>query len=296
MINILLSSIFIISFFNEPNANHLNNSFLKWNQPFSKEKCLDENGYMLVNYENENQCLRYYPSSSLNGEKIVVIQLYGDRDVSSRSPIDEIKNNTKADQEKLAIAKLKKTKNIPWVILARPGTYGSSGNHKEKRMLSEFLAINKALDGLKGRYGIERFIIVGHSGGATLGAGLLTLGRTDIQCAILSSGTYDYLARRALKKLEQNSFSYDSQTRRVSQQYDPYFYTENIVKDPNRKIFIMGDTRDKNTPFHLQLAFAFKLEKAGHQVNIVEFAGKGPDHHNINESDFIYLIKECSDS
>lgn len=215
-------------------------------------------------------------------------QLYGDRDVSSRSPIDEIKNNTKADQEKLAIAKLKKTKNIPWVILARPGTYGSSGNHKEKRMLSEFLAINKALDGLKGRYGIERFIIVGHSGGATLGAGLLTLGRTDIQCAILSSGTYDYLARRALKKLEQNSFSYDSQTRKVSQQYDPYLYTENIVKDPNRKIFIMGDTRDKNTPFHLQLAFAFKLEKAGHQVNIVEFAGKGPDHHNINESDFIF--------
>jgi len=293
MKSLLLYSVFLFSLFNDSNTSHLPEDFLAWNQPFSNETCLDKSGYMLVHSENESQCLRYYPSSSLTGEKTVVIQLYGDRDLSSKMAINEIKNNTQTEQEKLAAAKHQKIKNVPWVILARPGTYGSSGNHKDKRMLSEFLAINNALDGLKGRYDIKRFIVVGHSGGATLGAGLLTLGRADIQCAILSSGTYDYLARRALTKLEQNSVSYDSKTRSILKQYDPYFYTENIVQDPSRKIFILGDSRDKNTPFHLQLAFAYKVEHAGHLVNIVEFVADGPDYHNIKENDFMSLLQDC---
>jgi hypothetical protein len=41
------------------------------------------------------------------------------------------------------------------LIIARPGTYGSSGNHYRRRQAEEFRALNAAVDAIKARYAIR---------------------------------------------------------------------------------------------------------------------------------------------
>jgi len=79
------------------------------------------------------------------------------------------------------------------IVLERPGTFGSSGNHLRRGQVAEFLVLNSALDAIRQRYNIQQFVLMGHSGGATAAAALLTLGRNDVSCAVLTSGALGLL-------------------------------------------------------------------------------------------------------
>ncbi len=265
-------------------------SYLLWESDPHQDTCqLRENTIWIENDKVKN-CVQYFIDNK--NTKSAIIQFYGDKDVSAKKNIREINNNTYNSQ--LEILKNKsKYFDITYVVIARPGTYGSSGSYKNKRTLEEFMTINYAVDKLKNKYGFEKIIIVGHSGGATVGASLLTLGRSDILCSLLISGSYGYYARAAIRGIENNKSAFSYNYKYLRNKYDPYDYISKIKNSKNRKIIIAGDIKDSVTPFALQVAFAGKLKSHSYNVEIKNIEALAPQYHNISNKVLIDNIKNC---
>jgi poly(3-hydroxybutyrate) depolymerase len=58
--------------------------------------------------------------------------------------------------------------------MSRPGTYGSSGDHSQRRRPAEAKIISAAIDALKKKYQIQELVITGQSGGGHVTASLIT--------------------------------------------------------------------------------------------------------------------------
>lgn len=266
---------------------------LLWNQPAVQDNCPLNQQALWVNYDGGNACMRYFPGGNLQGAANVLVVLYGDRDSVMRRDPATIADNTLEAQDRKAQQLAEKTR-LPVIILARPGTYGSSGNHAQRRQRAEFLAIDAALTRLREQYGIKKFILSGHSGGATAAAAVMTFGRRDISCAILSSGAYGLLERadrlRALR-------GEDSQTNKdltgLANPYDPLDFVDNITPDPQRHILVIGNLQDRVTPFDLQVKFATALRARGHSVSLIEWPAIAPQFHNLKSNMLLRNLQRC---
>nr|MBS0020393.1 prolyl oligopeptidase family serine peptidase [Gammaproteobacteria bacterium] len=211
-----------------------------------------------------------------------------------RKSLEDIPNNTVEAQQVIAERRSRQL-GLPVIILARPGTYGSSGDHGQRRQIREFLALNAALDEIKKKYEIERFVLSGHSGGATAVGALLTLGREDIACAIMTSGAFGLL-ERAQRRRERRGDppAPDTDGTGLRNPYDPLDHVAGVVKDPERKILIIGNRKDVNTPFDLQIQFKKALSNLGHQVRLMDYSAKEPDYHNLVDGIGYSAIQYCA--
>lgn len=262
-------------------ATEQEKTWLDWNRPAEKNLCPDEPTFVWVEHEEGKECIRYFPGDDIHNAPVVIAQFYGDRDRVMRKPVDQIRNNTRSSQEGYAARQTRRA-GIPVVVVARPGTYGSSGDHHQRRQPKEYHSLNAALDRIKERYGIQQFVLSGHSGGATAAAALLTLGRTDIRCATLSSGAYDLLKRaEMLRKAKGRRPRTGFDTTGLADPYDPLDHLQDITHDPERLVIILGNPEDSITPFSLQLAFANALEDAGHRVRVEIHPAREPAFHNL---------------
>ena len=175
----------------------------------------------------------------------------------------------------------------PWVLIARPGVYGSSGDHRVRRELIEFLSLNAAVTAIKERHGIKQLVLVGHSGGATAIAAMLTLGREDVLCAVMTSGAFS-LAERDVRRSASSGRHYTG----AEKKYDPLDHVSGIRPSTVRKITVAGDPRDANTPFDLQRLFADTVRNAGHEVDLVQIKGEPPLYHDVGTQG-LRLAVEC---
>ena len=256
-------------------------AWLSWNTPADKSLCPDEPTFAWVEHEHGEECIRYYPGEDIRNTPVVIAQFYGDRDKVMRQPVDQIRNNTRQSQEGYAARQTGRA-GVPVVVVARPGTYGSSGDHGQRRQPGEYYSLDTALDLIKERYGIQRFVLTGHSGGATAAAALLTLGRTDVRCAVISSGAFDLLNRAEMLRDAKGRRSRPGlDTTGLPEPYDPLDHIQEIAHDPERVVIILGNPDDTVTPFPLQLAFANALEDAGHRVQVHIHPAKEPSFHNL---------------
>jgi len=184
---------------------------------------------------------------------------------------------------------------VPVLVVARPGTYGSSGNHAERRQQREFLALNAAFDAIRARHRIGRFIVFGHSGGATAAAALLTMGRTDISCAVLTSGAYSLIERARMVRAQQGR-----QQRRgldltgLPSPYDPLDHVGGVVRDQTRMVFVIGNEKDRVTPFILQRKFAEALRRRGHKVRVINHPAIGPSFHDLKDGVGMKTATDCA--
>ncbi|WP_246773921.1 alpha/beta hydrolase family protein [Bradyrhizobium diazoefficiens] len=163
---------------------------------------------------------------------------------------------------------------VPFIFLARPGTYGSAGKHYDIRhTLLEAKLMASAIDTLKSRYHIGRWVLGGHSGGGTLAAEFLAQ-RNDLQCVVLSSPAAAYRARlRArgwVSRLKTEVF------------FDPYDSLKQIPDQPARRIFLISDPRDSNIPFSTQELYFNGLKSHGHAAWLVPLTkARGPTYHSL---------------
>lgn len=67
--------------------------------------------------------------------------------------------------------------NFPYIFVARPGIYGSSGVHNGARKRLESLLMSEALNKIKQRHQILNYVLVGHSGGGHIVSALLSKGQ-----------------------------------------------------------------------------------------------------------------------
>lgn len=267
-----------------------NDEVLHWNQPANRANCPDRPGYLWVQPVEGPACIRYFASDDIEGARMAIVQFSGDRDgVMDQAP-ERIPGNTEA-LRRLDAQRSRDRAGVPWVFVARPGTYGSSGDHRKRRQLVEFHALDAALDALMQRHRLQRLVIVGHSGGATAGAALLTLGRTRVACAVLTSGAYGLLERARLLGRSKDG---RTDTTGSTQFYDPLDHVGGIVRDPARRIVLIGNRDDTNTPFALQQRFADAVAKAGHRIEIRTHAAEPPEFHDLKDRVALLTASQCA--
>ena len=175
---------------------------------------------------------------------------------------------------------------LPYIRVSRPGTYGSSGFHKQRRRAEEGRILNAALDLIKERHRIDAFALVGQSGGGHVVAALLTM-RDDIVCAVATSGVLSVTLRR-------RHYGWATDITGYRDYFDPLENADAIVDDPDRRLFVVGDPRDRNTPFFTQRAYAQAVEAAGHDVALIRAEAGGKAHHSLALTGF-KVMRWCVD-
>lgn len=266
---------------------------LLWNQKAYAPNCPLRSQALWVTYKGGADCIRYFSAGNLQDAPLVVVIFRGDRETWIRRDPRTIPANTATAQRRQA-ARMHARTGLPVVIIARPGTYGSSGNHYRRRQPAEYLALNAAVDGLRERYHIKNFILSGHSGGATAASALLTFGRRDIRCAILTSGAWDLLNRaEAQRKLRGEKSDAGKDLTGLRHPYDPLYHIDGIIHDPQRLIMVIGNLQDKTTPFNLQVKFAQALRENNHRVLLIEWPALPPVYHNLKGNPGIKYVDRC---
>jgi pimeloyl-ACP methyl ester carboxylesterase len=244
----------------------------------SREQCEALRDAVWVEHREGTECIRYFPSSDVSGSKVAALFFHGDR-LEGRTVISYKDNH--AQMLRATAEGLAKVNRVPYIFVARPGAYGSSGRHMERRRLKEYLSLNAAVDAIKARYGLTQVHLGGQSGGATSVGALLTLGRTDVVCVAAASGGYDTLAR-AMDIAGQSGQSWRGcDTTGFCDAYNVTDHVSSVQKSDHRRLFIIGDPSDSNTLFKYQQAFAEKLKAGGHDVTLVEAQANGPQRHSL---------------
>ncbi len=161
----------------------------------------------------------------------------------------------------------------PMVYLARPGTLGSSGQELSVRHSPREVAlISAAIAEIRRRHGIMTFDLVGHSGGGLI-VGALVAERSDIGCAVTSSGV---LAARAwsMEKLSGDPAS-------VSYLYDPLDHVKDIHPGPDFRYFILTDAQDTTVPLASTRAYLAALADAGIPFVHIGLTAADEAHHDL---------------
>jgi pimeloyl-ACP methyl ester carboxylesterase len=113
----------------------------------------------------------------------------------------------------------------------------------------------------------------GHSGGGTFVAEFLAR-RDDIQCAVVSSAAAAYGER-----LKQRGF-----VKRLKSEvfFDPYDVLDQIPSQPDRRIFVLADPRERNIPFATQKLYFDGLKAKGHAAWMVPLEkALAPKYHSL---------------
>src|SRR5258706_12659512 len=204
----------------------------------------------------EGACIRYYAAGLGATTPVAIVFLHGNRLARSfdkdgrliRIDAGESYGNPSAAAMQAAAALQAKALGHPFIILARPGYYGSSGVANEQYRRREILLVNAALDAIKRRHGIARFGVAAQSGGGPSLGGILAL-RDDVACAAFSSSLTAFEEReQALKGATRGPPLHKV----TPDAYDPIREVSSINPRPELRVFVVGDANDKLIPLAAQ--------------------------------------------
>jgi pimeloyl-ACP methyl ester carboxylesterase len=231
-----------------------------------------------ITVDGKGDCIRYFAAGlSEKSNPEVLLYMHGDRmEGGTGRTLVQISNSyqkeSPAEIEKDVTHWSGQAKK-PFIYLARPGTYGSSGWHAERRRIREVQLVDGAFDAIKKKHGIKTFHIAGQSGGGHLVAAMLTR-RQDIGCAIISSG-----ATAVMRRAHEAGKSVDSTG--YPDPYDPADHVAEIQKTPGLRVIVLSDPQDNRVSYSSQTYFVGLLRLHGIQpLHIVAKAG-GADRHDL---------------
>ena len=164
----------------------------------------------------------------------------------------------------------------PFILLSRPGIFGSSGEHKQRRRELELRLMSAALDEIKKRYTISEFSLVGLSGGGHVVASLLGW-RSDIVCAVPASSV-------SSPRMRWEGFGRTSDLTGHADSYEPVENLKPGPFHPNLRVFVLGDPKDSNVVWTTQTPLADRLRTLGVAVETVHGEGSDSQHHVLGNS------------
>lgn len=222
------------------------------------------------------ECLRYW-SAGLAQDKAnprVLIYLPPDQLVFDPPEPGYINRNPRLIQT--LVDAMASRAGVPLLLLARPGTFGSSGEHKQRRRLLESQLVSAALDELKARHGISELVLVGLSGGGHTVASLLGW-RSDIVCAVPTSSV-------SSPRQRWESMGRTTDLTGHADSYEPVDHLQRKVLNPKLRVFVLGDPRDSNVSWSTQTPLAARLKEIGANVEVLAGEGSDVQHHALGES------------
>jgi pimeloyl-ACP methyl ester carboxylesterase len=168
---------------------------------------------------------------------------------------------------------------VRYVYVSRLGLQGSSGTHGERRFPRETIVINAAIDALKDRLGVDTVALAGQSGGSTIAASLVTMGRQDVVCDILGSGALE-LVDLEFQRASDLGVKV-TKAALAKKMYDPASHIDSVVARPDRRVFVLGDPTDTEVPYRFQIPFVDRFKAAGHRAMAIEVDAQGAQHHDV---------------
>ncbi|HET9470397.1 MAG TPA: hypothetical protein VFO24_04785, partial [Usitatibacter sp.] len=154
-----------------------------------RAECARKKYAVWVAHRYGTECIRYYPSAGVDGAERVVFFFHGDV-LDGRKPLPGASVGNSVGAKLAEAQRAADAHGIPFILVSRPGAFGSSGEHDARRLPKEFHSLDAAVDAIRARHRIREVVLAGQSGGATAVGALLTLGRRDVRCAVASSGGY----------------------------------------------------------------------------------------------------------
>ena len=222
------------------------------------------------------ECIRYWAAGLQAGtaQRRVLAYIPGDQLVFDSPDAGYTGRNPRSLQA--ATDTMHAQLGVPVILLSRPGIFGSSGDHKERRREMEPRLVSAALDAIKARHGIAEWSLAGLSGGGHTVASLLAW-RSDITCAVAASAT-------ASPKLRWTALGRDRDFTGHADSWEPLEHLRREAFHPRLRVFVLGDPKDSNVPWSTQLPLAVKLKELGAAVEVVEGEGSDMQRHNLGGS------------
>ncbi len=246
----------------------------------SRQLCESQPGRVFVSVKFVSECVAYSVTAGNENRPEAVFFFDGDAPAQA---------NAKAFDDYMRVGQLSAEKqmlnwannfHIRYFYISRLGVQGSSGSStKTRRTAHETLILGLAAKVLAKRYGIKNMAIAGQSGGSTIGAGMMTMGFNGIKCMSLGSGAFDPIGLFA-DDSRANGRSVDREALKRTI-YNPASFIHSIPADPNRRIFVLGDTQDPKAKFPQQASFVKGLQEAGHHALLSKIAGQY--HHGASD-------------
>lgn len=163
-----------------------------------------------------------------------------------------------------------------FILLSRPGIFGSSGDHKQRRREVESRLMSAALDEIKKRHAIGEFSLVGLSGGGHVVASLLGW-RADVVCAVPASSV-------SSPRLRWQGMGRTSDLTGHADSYEPVDNLKPGVFHPRLRVFVLGDPKDSNVLWSTQTPLADRLRELGVPVETVHGEGSDAQRHVLGSS------------
>lgn len=260
----------------------------------TEESCAFEDTSVWVDVGGRGECVRYF-QIGLNMEGAnpkTIIYFHGDRmkrvwDANFRTITHNViayaDNSPEGIIDRMTF--WQRLAGVPFIQISRPGTYGSSGDHKARRQQREVDIILAAVEAIKEKYEIDKLYIAGQSGGAHSAAAVIT-NRTDVECGVMSAGILAVKRRSRIRGWPGDDTGYNYY-------YDPVEHVSEIPESATRRLFVVGDPRDTVAPFTAQKAYFEAVKAAGHDIWLVEAIGRG-NSHNIMSHVSRRMIAACA--
>ncbi|MEQ1576521.1 MAG: hypothetical protein ABL894_02605 [Hyphomicrobium sp.] len=222
-----------------------------------------------------SDCVAYFVTSGHEKKRNAVIFFDGDMSLEKFSDPALMAANL-ASMQKGMQAWADKLK-VRYVFVSRLGVNGSSGNHGERRQPKELMIMNTATSLIKQRLGLDTIALAGQSGGSTIAASMLSLGRNDVLCAVLGSGAFELVELRYAEMKAAGAKV--SKAKLLETMFDPASHVDGIRINPARRILILGDEADTRTPFAQQERYAQSIQSYGHHAKLIRVDASGEISH-----------------
>lgn len=237
------------------------------------EQCARTSDAVWVSGAGFQECIRYFPSKDFRSGAVRSAIVFMAGDVLSTKGVSPT-YQAGTPRKRIERADLEQRRGgTPYLILARPGTDGSSGNQNLRRTRYETLVMNAALDKIKEKYGIKDFGLIGQSGGGGLVAALIAE-RQDVLCAVSSSGVTAVKYRVATA----GRFS-DYTGKSVADIWDPIEQLGRVHPKPGFRMFVTSDRDDSDVSFGSQEHYVQAALKTGLPITQLIVRASGPAHH-----------------
>ncbi|MEO8021416.1 hypothetical protein [Polaromonas sp.] len=222
------------------------------------------------------ECLRYWHAGLKEGANPRVLFFFSGDLLVQDTVVDKTYAGTTPARIQAVVDTVPQRFGVPYIFIGRPGTFGSSGAHKERRRAPEARLVSAAIDEIKRRHGIEEVAVAGLSGGGHVVASLLGY-RSDVVCAVPTSAVSSPGLRMKLRGWSVDATGY-------SDSYEPMDHLDKARMNPGLRVFVLGDPADTNVPWAVQTALADRLRSLGVKAEVVQAEAVGPERHVIVSS------------
>ncbi|PTM42664.1 alpha/beta hydrolase [Bosea sp. 124] len=245
----------------------------------SRAHCAGVPGGLWVEVNGKGDCLRSYAQGlgEIDTPQILVY-FSGDVLLKTKAGVRFVApgyERRSPDAIQRDMARWSKQAGKPTVFLARPGMYGSSGDHNQRREAREVMLMERALDVIKQRHRVSTFILAGQSGGGHIAASLLNR-RRDVSAVVLSS---------ALLSVREVTEHWDRrrtvQSGNIQALHDPIDHLNGIRTDPKPLIFVLSDREDRIVPYASQLTYVRRLQEVGFEPQHVLLSAADKSRHAL---------------